>query len=184
MKLAYETKHLYLRILNSSYAPLVLNFYLNDMELFEKYEPDHPENFYTDSFQKISLTFEYQLFIKTAGIRFWLFDKTQPDKIIGTISFLNIQRNIFQSCHLGYKLSSAYHHRGYATEALEKGIEIIFSELGLHRIEAYIFPDNLPSKKIMNRLNFTFEGICHDFVYFQGTWNDHERYCLCNPSQI
>lgn len=184
MKLIYETERLYLRVLNETFASSVLDFYLNDIELFEQFEPERPDNFYMKSYQRSSLAYEYQLFIKLSGIRFWIFEKTQPEKIIGTISFLNIKRNAFQSCHLGYKFSSVYHHQGYATEALAKGIAIIFSELGLHRIEAYILPDNLPSKKIIDRLNFTYEGICHDYAYFHGKWNDHERYCLCNPVQV
>lgn len=180
MKLVYETDRLYLCVLNDSHALSVLNFYLDDKELFEQFEADRPYNFYTESYQKANLALEFQLFFKTASIRFWLFEKTQPQKIIGTISFLNIQRNIFQSCQLGYKMASAYHQKGYVSEALQKGIEIIFSELDLHRIEAHVLPENLPSKKVMEHLNFTFEGISHDYAYIQGKWRSHERYSLCN----
>lgn len=183
MKLVYETDRLYLCILNDTHALSVLNFYRDDMALFEQYEPERAYNFYTAAYQKANLALEFQHFFRTAGIRFWLFEKSQQQKIIGTISFLNIQRNIFQSCQLGYKLASDYHHKGYATEALEKGIEIIFSELDLHRIEAFVMPENLPSKKVMERLNFTFEGICQDFAYIQGAWRNHERFSLCNHRQ-
>ncbi|RDU23479.1 GNAT family N-acetyltransferase [Anaerosacchariphilus polymeriproducens] len=180
MNLIYETNRLYLSVLNEKYASNVLDFYLNDKELFEKYEPQRTLNFYTRTYQKANLNFEYQLFIKSASIRFWVFEKTQPEKIIGSISFLNIQRNAFQSCQLGYKFASAFHHRGYATEALKKGIDIIFSELGLHRIEAFVLPENLPSKKVLERLDFAFEGTCKDYAFLQGEWRTHERFALCN----
>ena len=46
----YETAHLQIRILNGTYAEQSLRFYEEDRELFERYEPTRPHNFYMENY--------------------------------------------------------------------------------------------------------------------------------------
>ena len=52
MLFAYETERLLLKIIKPDQADAVLDFYMRDKELFEKFEPDRMPNFYTRQFQR------------------------------------------------------------------------------------------------------------------------------------
>jgi ribosomal-protein-alanine N-acetyltransferase len=176
----YETNRLILQIITPCYAEAVLEFYINNMDVFEPYEPTRPDNFYTKSYQRALLTCEYTAMTKMQNVRFWVFKKDDPDKIIGTVSFSNIQPYIYSSCNIGYKFDKMYHHQGFAYESLKKLIDIIFNECNLHRITAYIMPNNLPSKKLIEHVGFSLEGIARKSIIIRDHWEDHEQYSLIN----
>lgn len=176
----YETDRLILQVITAGHAQGVLDFYLNNTDIFEPYEPTRPDNFYTKAYQRALLTCEYTAMTRMQSVRFWVFKKEDPDKIIGTVSFSNIQPYIYSSCNIGYKFDKDYHHYGFAFEALIKLIEVIFMECKLHRINAYIMPSNLPSRKLIERVGFTLEGIARKNIYIQDRWEDHEVYSLLN----
>lgn len=182
MQMQYTTERLILRILTSGHSSEVLSFLTENKEFFEPFEPSKASNFYTLSYQRALLTYEYNSAIKMKGIRFWIYKKDSPEEIIGTVSFHNIQKGILQSCQIGYKFHNKYQGQGYATESLHKGIEIIFNELGLHRIEAYIMPSNTASIHFINSLGFLYEGKAIKNIKIQGSWEDHEQYSLINPN--
>jgi ribosomal-protein-alanine N-acetyltransferase len=178
MLFQYETDRLILRILKPDAAGAVLDFFLRDRAYFEQYEPDRLPHFYTPAFQKTMLRFEYNAAVKLISVRFYVALKTDPDVLIGTVCFHNIQRNIYDSCEIGYKFSTAYQHQGYASEAIEKVLEVIFCDLKLHRVMAMALPDNYPSTRLLERLGFTFEGISREHLLLHGEWRDHAQYCL------
>ena len=85
MKFSYDTDRLILKILDSSYAEDILRFYLENREHFEHCEALRPENFYTEDFQRRVLNQELRLCIKQKGIRFWIYEKTDPNHVIDTV---------------------------------------------------------------------------------------------------
>lgn len=178
MNFQYETERLNIRILSSDFAGKTLEFHKNNRSTFEKYDGEKPENFYTLPYQKGLLQCEYQMMLQQKAVRFWLFEKEHPDHIIGTMSIQHISRGIFQSCVIGYKMDAAYRDMGYMTEALHFLISFIFTELKLHRIEAYVNPDNNASIHLLKKLEFTAEGIAHGSAWIQGVWQDHLRFAL------
>lgn len=182
MDLCYETDRLILKVLKADDAENVLQFYLDNKELFEKYEPDRPDNFYTAAHQKAVLICEYNLTVKLSAVRFYVYRKEQPDKIIGTIGFRNITRSIYQTCEAGYKFDRNFQHQGYAFEALCMGIAVMFEDLKLHRIEANVMPENAPSIHLLESLGFTLEGTARSFALIHGKWRDHLRYSLISAS--
>lgn len=178
MLLEYETKRLILKVLKPDQAPQVLDFYLRDKELFEKYEVDRLPEFYTAKFQKQVLAFEIKMMKQGSLYRYYIYRKENPEQIIGTISFHHISHGYFSSCEIGYKFSSAFHHRGFATEAIQKVAGLVFDELGLHRIVAWVQPDNIPSIRLLERAGFRREGVCRDYLKLHGEWKDHAQYSL------
>ena len=118
MLLKYETERLVLKVLKPDAAMKVLDFYQRDRELFEEYETDRVPDFYTIQHQHKILKFEYNMAIKGQTIRFYVFLKENPDYIIGTVCLHNITSSFYQSCEIGYKFSSIFHHQGYASEAI------------------------------------------------------------------
>ena len=183
MLLQYETNRLVLKVLGPDYSSDVLRFYLKDKELFEKYEADRSPNFYTEAHQRNILYLEYGLTLKMSQVRFYVFLKEDPSTIIGTVCLYDISR-IYSKTDLGYKFSSQFHHKGYASEAVEKIIDIAFTELNLHRICAHVQEENLPSIRLLMNLGFEKEGICRDYLCIEGTWTDHLQYSLIAPELI
>lgn len=84
----------------SDFAGKTLEFHKNNRSTFEKYDGGKPENFYTLPYQKSLLQCEYQMMLQQKAIRFWLFEKGNPDHIIGTMSIQRIFPRYFPIlCH-------------------------------------------------------------------------------------
>lgn len=180
MNLTYETDRLLLRILNENYSMQVLTFLTRNQTYFDNYELTKSQYFYTEEFQKKVLYEEFSMALKKTRIRFYFFRKTAPQRIIGTVSFGNL-RPSFQTCQIGYKLDPLYQHQGYATEALKTCISIAAEEMNLHRITAYVLPDNQPSIQLLERLHFALEGTARDYAMINGQWQDHLQYARILP---
>jgi ribosomal-protein-alanine N-acetyltransferase len=184
MLTAYETDRLFLKMLNKDSASKVLDFYDENRFHFEPWEPKRESRFYTLSYQKASLTAEYNLAAEGKLYRYWIFTKDNPEEIIGCTCFQNFLPNPYRSCSLGYKLSYKYLHQGYATESIQKCIQIIFNEHHMHRIDAFIMPSNKPSLRLAERLDFHYEGLSLSFAKIGDTWADHLHYALINPQDL
>ncbi len=178
MKMKYETERLILKVLPDTAVSQVLQFYVDNREIFEQFEPDRSQNFYTPEHQKTLLHCEYNLAIKQSAVRFWLFEKSAPEQIIGTVSMRDIRRGLYQSCMIGYKIDKRYWRQGFARESVVQCIRIAFEEMKLHRIEAHTLPENMPSRKLLEGLGFAWEGTKRQSVKLHGVWRDHEVYAL------
>lgn len=178
MKMKYETDRLVLEVLTDSAADRVLQFYLDNQEIFERYEVDRSQNFYTLRYQKTLLHCEYNLAVKQSAVRFWVFEKGNSERIIGTVSLQDIRWDSFASATLGYKFDRKFWGRGYARESILQCLKIAFTEMNLHRIEACTLPENKASRKLLEGLGFAWEGTKRQSVKLHGVWRDHEMYAL------
>lgn len=184
MLMTIETSRLVLKILHKDAAPMVLSFYENNKTSFEPWEPKRSANFYTLSYQKASLTSEYYQMLEGKLLRYWVFLKDNPDDIIGSICFQNFLKAPYYSCSLGYKFSETYWHQGYAYESINKALDLLYDEYPIHRIDAYIMPNNLPSIKLIKKLKFIYEGTSYSYANIYGTWEDHKRFARINPRDL
>lgn len=176
MQFTYQTERLLLKVLTPEYATVINQFYLDNQSFFEPFEPKRPQNFYTTGFQHTNLQCEYDAFLRLSYFRYWIFLKEDSDAPIGSVCFSNILRGAFQKCMVGYKLSEHYCHQGYMQEALSTLIPVLMKELKLHRLEAYVQPDNISSIRLLSRLNFKEEGCLQKCAEIQGIWTDHLLY--------
>jgi ribosomal-protein-alanine N-acetyltransferase len=104
--------------------------------------------------------------------------EAETNGIVGVISLNEIVGGDFQSAYLGYYGMAQYSRRGLMTEAVRAAIAYAFGELGLHRLEANIQPDNLASIALARRLGFQKEGFSPRYLRVEGEWRDHERWAL------
>lgn len=184
MSIFYETERLVLKVLDQSFAEIVLDYYWRNKAFLEEWEPVKSEEFYTKKYQMEQLNKEFANFEKKSSLRLWIFKKDNPGRIIGSIAFSNIIRGAFQSCHLGYKSDKDEINKGCITEALQKGIEIVFNEMGLHRIEANIMPKNKRSLRVIEKLGFYNEGLAYKYLKINGKWEDHIHMVLLNDNDL
>lgn len=175
MMFKYETKRLYLKLLkpSSKSARQALEFYYKNRIVFEPYDVLRPSNFYTEGYQKALLEYDYNLALHNKSFRFWVFAKNNPSQIIGTICFHDIILPVYSRCETGYKLDKCYWHKGIAKEAMELGINLMFYETGIHRIEAHVMKENTASVRLLLSLDFQQEGTCRQYARIRGRWEDH-----------
>ena len=67
---------------------------------------------------------------------------------------------------------------GFASEGIRLTLERAFTELGLHRVEANIIPDNAPSIATAKACGFRKEGYSPRYLKIAGRWQDHERWAI------
>lgn len=172
----YKTDRLIIKTLEPKDASMVLDFYNRNRERFEEYETDRPAGFYTPDFQRKVLSIENADQSLNKFYRYYFFLPENPNKIIGTVSFSNILLGSFRRCTLGYKTDSHYLRQGYTREAVSYCINHICNTLNIHRIEAYVKEDNIPSLNFLEKMNFSQEGIARDYVRLRGKYHDLMRY--------
>lgn len=182
MKLIYETERLILKVLDEKDSEKVLDYTLRNKEFFKEFEPEREKEFYTNEFQAEQLKNDFNYIESCGMLRLWIFKKDNLEKIIGQVTFYNIVPYAFLSCHIGYKSDKDEVKKGYITEAVKKGIEIMFDEYGMHRIEAHVLPENKASLRVLDKLGFMNEGIAHKFLDINGVWKDHIHMALINEN--
>ena len=180
MQETYFTDRLALRTLDAADANHVLQYFDRNRAFLEYWEPERDEAFYTVGYHKALLEKEQVEMDAGRMLRLWIFKKDQPERTIGSLAFNNIVRGCFLSCFLGYRLDAQEAGKGYMTEALRKGTEVMFSEYGLHRIEANIIPRNAASLRAVTKAGFESEGLARKYLKINGVWEDHIHMVLLN----
>ena len=107
--------------------------------------------------------------------------KEEPDKVIGSISFVRIRPEPYASVIFGYNLHEKYQGHGYCTEACKASIEHVLSIARIHRIESRVLTDNEKSVHVLERLGFFHEGFEKASILIGGEFRDHLRYAYLNP---
>jgi ribosomal-protein-alanine N-acetyltransferase len=100
------------------------------------------------------------------------------DRLIG---FVRLGLLGHRGGELGYALRKDHWGRGYATEAASLMLDFAFSTAGLHRVQAATGPENAPSRALLERLGFRYEGCMRDHVFTNGAWRDSLLYALLEP---
>ena len=80
---------------------------------------------------------------------------------------------------LGWCIDPAYGGRGYATEAVRALVRLCFEDLGLRRVTANCFADNVSSWRLMERLGMRRElHTRRESLHRSGEWLDGLGYAL------
>jgi [ribosomal protein S5]-alanine N-acetyltransferase len=99
-------------------------------------------------------------------------------RLAGQVTLDNIVRGALRSGYLGYWIDRSVAGRGMASLAVALVCDHAFGEAGLHRVEADIRPENLPSQRLVERLAFRREGLLRRYLDIDGDWRDHISYAL------
>ncbi len=86
-----------------------------------------------------------------------------------------------QQCQaeLGWVLAPAYTGHGYATEAVREMLRFCFEDLGIRRVVANCFTDNVASWRLMERVGMRREAhAVRDSLHRSGQWLDGFTYAL------
>lgn len=99
-------------------------------------------------------------------------------RLAGQVTIDNIVRGALRSGYLGYWIDRRVAGRGMASLAVALVCDHAFGAAGLHRVQADIRPENLPSQRLVERLGFTAEGLLRRYLDIDGDWRDHRAYAL------
>jgi RimJ/RimL family protein N-acetyltransferase len=84
-----------------------------------------------------------------------------------------------QQAEIGWALDSAYQGRGLAIEAVRRLVDACFGELGLRRVYATCFADNVGSWRLMERLGMRREAhSVKESLHREHGWLDGYTYAL------
>lgn len=103
---------------------------------------------------------------------------TDSDVLVGCIEITQIVRGPFRSAYLGYYAFTGQDRRGLMSEGLRQVVRLAFTKLKLHRLEANIQPQNLPSVALVRACGFEREGYSPRYLKIAGRWRDHERWAI------
>lgn len=96
--------------------------------------------------------------------------------LLGAITLDNIRRGPAQSGTLGYWTGAAYARQGYMREAIHAVVHHAFTRLDLSRIEAACLPENAPSRGLLEKSTFKYEGVAQSYLQIDGRWRTHVLY--------
>jgi ribosomal-protein-alanine N-acetyltransferase len=143
------------------------------MKYIDRPKPDSIDDIY-DLIQKMKT-----MKSKGEGISWGIFKKEQPDLKIGNIGLYRIIAEHYRA-EIGYMLNTANHQQGIMYEAILKVIEFGFMQMNLHSIEANINPENIASRKLLEKTGFVREAYFKENYFFNGKFIDSEIYSLLN----
>ena len=84
-----------------------------------------------------------------------------------------------KQAELGWVLDPAYAGKGYATEAVLEMLRFCFDDLGIHRVVANCFADNIASWRLMERIGMRREThTVRESLHRSGEWLDGYSYAL------
>jgi ribosomal-protein-alanine N-acetyltransferase len=102
-------------------------------------------------------------------------------EIVGTLNISGLVRGYFQSAYLGYEVFVPHQGKGYMKAGLNLLLDVAFTKLNLHRLEANIQPGNEASIKLVSQAGFVKEGFSRHYLNIGGLgWVDHERWAIIN----
>ena len=102
--------------------------------------------------------------------------EASDNAIIGVVDITEIVWGAFRSAYLGYYGMVGTSGGGLMTASVGHVVRYAFDELGLHRLEANIQPENARSIALVRRLGFLKEGFSPQYLQVNGAWRDHERW--------
>lgn len=94
------------------------------------------------------------------------------DLVVGRVALHDIALGNRRSCFLSYWLAGSAVGQGHATRAVTQVLAIAFSELRLHRVDAFVRPDNTASLAVLARCGFHRIGVAPRHTFVGEDWAD------------
>lgn len=98
--------------------------------------------------------------------------------IVGQLTVSSIMWGSAMSATLGYWVDQSRAGRGITPTAVAMATDHCFQQLGLHRMEINIRPENAASLRVVEKLGFRDEGLRPRYLHINGAWADHRSFAL------
>lgn len=95
------------------------------------------------------------------------------DDVAGCVTLGAVERGSMSQGVLGYWIGQRWAGHGVTSLAAATVIDMVILELGLHRIEINVRPENNPSLSVCRRIGVRQEAYKPRFMSIAGEWADH-----------
>lgn len=99
-------------------------------------------------------------------------------RIVGQLNVSSIIRGSFRSCTMGYWVVKDAAGQGLVPAAVARAGDYVLGDLGLHRIEINIRPENAASLAVVRKLGLRDEGVRERYLHIDGDWRDHRSFAV------
>ena len=99
-------------------------------------------------------------------------------ELVGQLNVSGIVYGSLSSAQLGYWVAERVAGKGVTPTAVALATDYCLQNLGLHRMEICIRPENAASLRIVEKLGFRYEGLRRRYIHINGDWRDHFAYAL------
>ena len=103
-------------------------------------------------------------------------ERREDGKLLGAITLDNIRRGPSQAGTIGYWIGEAFARQGYMREALTATVHYAFEVKDLSRIESACLPENAPSRGLLEKCGYKYEGVAQSYLQIDGRWRNHVLY--------
>jgi RimJ/RimL family protein N-acetyltransferase len=104
-------------------------------------------------------------------------ENDEPGPVIGDLTVILSSAEHAQ-VEIGWVLHPAYQRKGYASEAARSLLDMVFEEIGAHRVTARLSPENVASAALCSRLGMRLEAHFLESEIFEGKWDDLAVYAI------
>ena len=99
-------------------------------------------------------------------------------QLAGQLNVSSISYGSLSSASIGYWVAQRFAGYAITPTAVALATDFCFYQLGLHRMEICIRPENVASLRVMEKLGFRYEGLRRRYIHIDGDWRDHYAFGL------
>ena len=177
-----RTERLDMPLLQPALAPQAAEYANETRQHLQPWSPSRSDDYFTlDHWNRLAEKSVLGWQAGTSARFLLLLNEVTPGKVIGECRITEVTRGPFQSCNLSYSLRQSAVGHGFMSEALNAVVHFAFSTMKVHRIAANYMPTNERSERVLKRAGFQREGYAREFLYINGSWEDHVLTSIRNP---
>jgi ribosomal-protein-alanine N-acetyltransferase len=158
-----------IRLIERDDAEALAAHLARDAEAFARWDPEWPPEFYTAAGQRARI--EGLLKTHDSG-EAWPGAVLAGHVVIGQVTVQNILRRAWRKAELGYWIGCPHQGQGHASRAVGLAVQMMVTELELHRAEAITQMDNLGSQHVLRNNGFVPCGVARSRIFTAGMWRD------------
>ncbi len=99
-------------------------------------------------------------------------------QLAGQLNVSSIAWGSVSSATIGYWVAERFAGKSVTPTAAALATDYCFFQLGLHRMEICIRPENEASLRVVEKLGFRYEGLRRSYIHINGDWRDHFCFAL------
>jgi ribosomal-protein-alanine N-acetyltransferase len=99
-------------------------------------------------------------------------------QVQGQLNVANVMYGSVSSAVLGYWVSPEVAGKGVMPVSVALVTDYLMDQVGLHRVEINVRPENVASLRVIQKLGFRYEGLKQRYIHINGDWRDHYVFAL------
>lgn len=97
--------------------------------------------------------------------------------VIGTLGFV-AYKETHKRAEIAFEIKPSYWSKGYMKESLQAVVDYFFKETKMNRLEAYVYPRNKGSIKVLQKLGFKREAWLREYAFKRNKMEDYFVYAI------